>query len=157
MMNNAELSAKARRDEADELEARLPSHVLAGVAQPRGWMQTWPELPTYSHYDQLRSLVSRGFAAILQGVCTGEAYEAASTCGKPLVFERLLEPGDEIRTRLLALVKGEKLGPKVELTPERLAVIRAVLQDVLATEDWEAIAQVAAQQVQQQVMDLRAA
>lgn len=155
-MSEIELSAKARQDEADELEARLPSHVLAGVAQPKGWMKTWPELRTYSHYDQLRSLVSRGFSAILGAVCTGESYEAASTCGKPLVFERLLDPGDGIRTQLLALVDGEKLGPKVELTPERLTVIRAVLQEVLTSEDWEAIAQAAAQQVQQQIMDFAA-
>ena len=156
-MSQTELQKQARQDEADELEARLPSHVLAGVMQPKGWMKTWPELETYSHYEQVRSLVARGFAAILREACPGETYEAASACGKPLVFERLFEPGDDIRARLLALVEGEKLGPKVELTPERLAVIRSVLQKVLTAEDWGAIAQAAAQQVQQQVMELRVA
>ncbi len=124
-------------------------------------MKTWPELTTYSHYEQLRSLIARGFAAILREACPGETYEAASNCGKPLVFERLFEPGDEIRAQLLALllalIEGEKLGPKVELTPERLAVIRSVLQKVLTAEDWESIAQAAAKQVQRQVMELRVA
>lgn len=146
---------EAWRRAAEEAEAAIPSHVLAGIAQPKGWMKTWPELPTYSHYMQIRSLVLYGFATILREVCSCDVYEAASNCGKPLVFERLFEPGDEVKIQLLALVKGEKLGPRVELTRERLAVVRAVLQQVLTAEDWKAIAQAAANQVQQQVMGLR--
>ena len=150
------LKDKAWLEAAAEAELEAGG-VLASGFQKRGWMKTWPELETYSHYEQVRSLVARGFAAILREACPGETYEAASTCGKPLVFERLFEPGNDIRARLLTLVEGEKLGPKVELTPERLVVIRSVLREVLTAEDWTKIAQAAAQQVQQQVMDLRVA
>ncbi len=128
--------------------------VLANGFQKRGWMKTWPELETHSHYMQMRSLVLRGFDAILCESDLGVGYQAASGCGKNLVFERLFEPGDAVKAKLLELVEGEKLGPRVELTPERSAVIRSVLQEVLTAEDWAKIAQAAAQQVQQQVMDL---
>jgi hypothetical protein len=146
----------AWQDAVDEAE-QAAGGVLANGFQQRGWMKTWPELPTYSHYRQMQALIGRGFAAMLRDVCTGEAYEAASHCGKPLVFKRLFEPGDEVKARLLALVEGEMLGPPPELTPEQLAVLRSVLQEVLTSEDWAKIAQAAAQQVQQQVMDLRVA
>ena len=105
---------------------------------------------------QLRSLVLRGFDSILREADLGVGYQAASDCGKTLVFERFFEPGDAVKGQLLALVEGEKLGPRVELTAERSAVLRAVLQAVLRAEDWEAIAQAAAQQVQQQIMDFAA-
>ncbi len=52
----------------DEAELVGVGSVLAGVAQAIGWMQTWPELYTYSHYEQLSSLVARGFAAVLQAI-----------------------------------------------------------------------------------------
>lgn len=113
--------------------------VMANGLQKRGWMTTWPELPTYPHYMQLRSLVLRGFDAILREADLGVGYQAASDCGKTFVFERFFEPGDGVKGQLLALVEGEKLGPRVELTAERSAVLRAVLQTVLRAEDWEAI------------------
>jgi hypothetical protein len=122
--------------------------VMVNGFQKRGWMTTWPELSTYTHYMQLRSLMLRGFDAILREADLGVGYQAASDCGKTLVFERFFEPGTETKARLLALVAGENLGPRVELTAERSAVIRAVLQEVLTAEDWEKIAQAAAQQVQ---------
>jgi hypothetical protein len=145
------------RRQVEDAEAAIPSHILAGIVQPMGWMKTWPELPTYSHYMQLRSLVLRGFAAMLRDTCSGDIYDAASNCGKPLVFDRLFTPSDDIKATLLALVEGEKLGPQVELTPERSAIIRTVLQQVLTTADWSAIAQAAAAQAERQVMKLAAA
>jgi hypothetical protein len=145
------------RRQVEDAEAAIPSHILAGIVQPMGWMKTWPELPTYSHYMQLRSLVLRGFAAMLRDTCSGDIYAAASNCGKPLVFDRLFTPTNDIKATLLALVEGEKLGPQVELTPERSAIIRAVLQQVLTTADWSSIAQAAAAQAERQVMKLAAA
>ncbi len=130
--------------------------VMANGFQKRSWMTTWPELPTYSHYMRLRSLVLRGFDGILREADLGAGYQAASDCGKTLVFERLFEPGAEVKAQLLKLVEGEKVGPKVELTAERSAVLRTVLQTVLTAKDWEAIGQAAAQQVQQQIMDFAA-
>jgi hypothetical protein len=50
---------------AIEAEALIGSGPLAGVP-PTGWMKTWPELFTYSHFEQLRSIVLRGFLAMLQ-------------------------------------------------------------------------------------------
>jgi hypothetical protein len=139
------------------LEELIEGCALAGPVKAIGWMKTWPELYTYSHYEPLRSIVLRGFAAILQEGNLGGGYdEAASTCGKPLVMERLSQPTDEIKARLLGLMDVEHFGPKVELTPERLEVVRAVLKVVLTAADWGAIAQAAADQVQQQVMALAA-
>lgn len=130
--------------------------IMANGFQKRGWMTTWPELPTDAHYMQLRSLVLRGFDAILREADLGIGYQAASDCGKTLVFERLLEPNAEVKAKLLRLVEGELLGPRVELTAERSAVVRVVLQAVLTPDDWKAIAQAAAQQVQQQIMGFAA-
>ncbi|NJR67469.1 MAG: hypothetical protein HC771_01495 [Synechococcales cyanobacterium CRU_2_2] len=144
---------QAAVDEAEQ----AAGGVLANGFQKRGWMKTWPELPTYSHYMQMRSLVLRGFDAILREGNLGVGYQAASDCGKTLVYERFFEPGEAAKVRLLALVEGELLGPPPEMTPERLAVLRSVLQGVLTAEDWGAIAQAAAQQVQQQVLELRVA
>jgi hypothetical protein len=131
--------------------------IFINAFQKMGWMKTWPELPTYSHYMQLRSLVLRGFAAMLRDTCSGDIYDAASNCGKPLVFDRLFTPTNDIKATLLALVEGENLGPQVELTPERSAIVRTVLQQVLTTADWSAIAQAAAAQAERQVMKLAAA
>jgi hypothetical protein len=138
---------------ADEMD---DGDIYINSFKKMGWMKTWPELPTYSHYMQIRSLVLRGFAAILREACSGDIYEAASNCGKPLVFNRLFTPNDDIKATLLALVEGEKLGPQVELTPERSAIIRTVLQQVLTAADWSAIAQAAAAQAERQVMKLAA-
>jgi hypothetical protein len=45
-----------------------------------------------------------------------------------------------------------QFGPPLELTPERLAVLRSVLRSVLSAEDWRTIALATAAQVEQQVM-----
>lgn len=151
------LQDEAWMSAALQAEDLVEGCVLANGFQKRGWMKTWPELETYSHYMQMRSLILRGFDAILRESNLGVAYQAASDCGKNLVFERFFEPGDAVKAQLLALVAGEKLGPRVELTSERSAVIRSVLQELLTAEDWAKIAQAAAQQVQQQVMAIHAA
>lgn len=143
-------------EEALEAEAQVENGVFSNGFQKRGWMKTWPELPTHSHYMQLRSLVLRGFDEILREADLGSGYQAASDCGKTLVFERLVEPRAEIKAKLLALMDVEKLGPPLELTVKRSTVVRAVLREVLTGDDWGAIGQAAAQQVQQQIMDFAA-
>jgi hypothetical protein len=139
-------------DEAEQA-ALSKSCVLAGIWKPIGWMQTWPELYTYSHYEQLSLVVFRGFAAVLkEGDLTGTAYEAALVCGRPLLKERLMLPTAEVKEQLLGLMDVTHFGPPLELTPERLAVLRSVLRVVLIAEDWRAIALATAAQVEQQVM-----
>ncbi len=113
--------------------------ILAGQVKAVGWMKTWPELPTYLHYDRLRSLVCRGFAVLLKDEDLGEDYDAALAFGKPLMMERLTQPTAEIKAQLLALVETELFGFPVELTSDRLAVLRSVFRDVLTQEDWLAI------------------
>jgi hypothetical protein len=139
----------------DEAEAGLVGVgcVLAGSVKAIGWMQTWPELYTYSHYEQLSSVVFRGLAVVLkEGDLTGTAYEAALVCGRPLLKERLMLPTAEVKEQLLGLMDVTQFGPPLELTPERLAVLRSVLRSVLSAEDWRAIALATAAQVEQQVM-----
>jgi hypothetical protein len=53
---------------------------------------------------------------------------------------------------LLGLMNVTHFGLSLELTPERLAVLRSVLRSVLVAEDWRAIALATAAQVEQQVM-----
>jgi hypothetical protein len=140
---------------AIEDEALVEGCVWAGPVKAIGWMQTWPELYTYSHYEQLSSLVARGFAAVLkEGDLTGTAYEAALASGKRLLKERLMLPTDEVKEQLLGLMDVTHFGPPLELTPERLAVLRSVFREVLSAEDWRLIAQATAAQVEQQVMAL---
>jgi hypothetical protein len=136
-------------DEAEELFGFMS----AGVP-PRGWMLTWPELYTYSHFEQLRSIVLRGFMAMLQDQDLGAGHSAAFACGKPIVMERLTLPSDAVKAQLLGLMDELHFGPPLEMTEERLVGVRSVVQQVLTTEDWGAIAQAAASQVERQVMAL---
>lgn len=139
-----------------DAEAEVTESMLAGVGQV-GWMKTWSQLPSYSHYAQLKSLVLRGLAAMIRDCNLGVGYDAALDCAKPLVMERLTQTSIGIQTRLLKLIDGEVLGPRVELTAERLNQLKAIFKETLTSEDWQAIAQAAAAQVQHQVLDLMAA
>ncbi len=147
------LKDEAWMQAAIEDEALVEGCVWAGPVKAIGWMQTWPELYTYSHYEQLSSVVFRGFAAVLkEGDLTGTAYEAALVCGRPLLKERLMVPTVAVKAQLLGLMDVTHFGPPLELTTERLGVLRSVLRVVLGPEDWRAIARAAAVQVEQQVM-----
>lgn len=139
-----------------DAEAEVTEPMLAGVGQV-GWMTTWSQLPSYSHYAQLKSLVLRGLASVLRDCNLGAGYDAALDCAKPLIMERLKQTSIDIQTRLLKLIDGELLGPRVELTAERLTQLKAIFKETLTSEDWQAIAQAAAAQVQHQVLDLMAA
>ena len=136
-----------------DAEAEVTAPMLAGVGQV-GWMKTWPQLATYSHYVQLKSLVLRGLAAVLKGCNLGAGYDAALDCAKPLIMERLTQPSADIQNRLLKLVEGEPFGPKVELRAERLAQLKVIFKETLLSEDWQAIAKASAAEVQQQVLDV---
>ncbi|EKU98286.1 hypothetical protein Lepto7375DRAFT_7552 [Leptolyngbya sp. PCC 7375] len=139
-----------------DAEAEVTAPMLAGVGQV-GWMKTWPQLATYSHYAQLKSLVLRGLAAVLKDCNLGAGYDAALDCAKPLIMERLTKPSTDIQNRLLKLVEGEALGPRVELTTERLTQLKVIFKETLLSEDWQAIAKAAAAEVQHQVLDLMVA
>lgn len=147
------LKDESWRQEAFAAEELVEGPLLAGVGRV-GWMKTWPQLRTYSEYEQLRSLVLRGFATVLKECNLGVGQEAALICGKRLLLERLKNPVLGVQERLLQLVEEEPFGPRVELTPERLEVLRALFQETLTPEDWQAIAQAAAEQIQRQVMAL---
>jgi hypothetical protein len=138
---------------AIEAEELIGSGPLAGVP-PTGWMKTWPELFTYSHFEQLRSIVLRGFLAMLQDQDLGVGHGAAFACGKPIVMERLTLPSDAVKAQLLGLMDELHFGPPLEMTEARLAGVRSVVQQVLTAEDWGSIAQAAASQVERQVMAL---
>ncbi len=145
------LEDPAWNEVADAAEDALSVSILAGRGQV-GWMTTWPRLETYSEFEQLRSLVLRGFKAIVVDLDLGQGQAAALSCGKPIVMARLQDATTAIQDRLLGLVVGEPLGPRVELTTERRDVVTAVVREVLRIEDWVAIGMAAAQV--QQVMDV---
>ena len=139
-----------------DVEAEVTEPMLAGVGQV-GWMKTWPQLSTYSHYSQLKSLVLRGLAAVLKDCDLGAGYDVALDCAKPLIMERLTQPSADVQNRLLKLVEEEPLGPRVELTEERLTQLKVIFKETLLSEDWQAIAKAAAAEVQHQVLDLMVA
>ena len=58
-------------------------------------------------------------------------------------MERLTRLPTNIQNRLLKLIEGEPLGPRVELTAERLTQLKAVFREILLSEDWQAIAKAA--------------
>jgi hypothetical protein len=132
-------------------EDSITSCFLAGVGQV-GWMTSWPRLETYCEFEQLRSLVLRGFKAIVVEMDLGVGQAEALGCGKPIVMARLQDAPIAVQDQLLALVVDEPLGPRVALTAERQVVLTAVLRSVLTPEDWLAIALAAAAQVQRRVM-----
>ena len=141
------------RKEAFAAEELVKGYVLAGAGQV-GWMKSWPLIKSYSQYEQLRSLVLRGFAAVVEECNLGAGQEAALNCGKPLIMERLKQATADVQEQLLQLIEGEPLGPRVELTLEQLTALKALFQQTLSSDDWEAIAQAAANKVQQQVIAL---
>jgi hypothetical protein len=116
-------------------------------------MTTWPRLETYSEFEQLRSLVLHGFKAIVVDLDLGQCQAAALSCGKPvtkccessIVMARLQNATTAIQDRLLGLVEGEPLGPRVELTTDRREAVATVVREVLRIEDWVAIGMAAAQ------------
>jgi hypothetical protein len=150
------LKDEAWRQEALAVEELLEGHLIAGVCRV-GWMKTWSQLQSYSQYEQLRSLVLRGFAALVEDCNVGVGKEAALNCGKPLVMERLTQPPVHVKEKILRLIEDEPLGPKVELTPERLTTLKTIFQAVFTSEDWREIAKAAADQVHHQVIALMVA
>lgn len=149
------LEDEAWHRKAIEAENLIEGDIVAGVPGRRGWMMTWPRLEVYAHYRQVRSLVLRGFATLIREGNLGVGQEAAIACGKPLVFERMMAASVEVQAQVLALIDWNYIGPRTELTPERMAVLQVVLREVMTEADWRAIAAAAANQVQQHVMSLR--
>ena len=142
------------QQQAMAVEALISSDVIAGVPGRPGWMTTWPQLSAYSHYMQVRSLVLRGFAALIKEANLGVGQDAAITCGKQLVFERMMSASADVQEQVLALIDWEVIGPKTDLTHQRMAALKAVFREVMTEADWGEISNAATQQIQQQVMTL---
>ena len=142
------------RQQAMAAEALIPSDVIAGVPSRPGWMKTWPQLSVYDHYMQVRSLVLRGFAAMIREANLGVGQDAAISCGKQLVFERMMSASVDVQGQVLALIDWTVIGPKTELTPQRMTVLKTVFREVMTETDWGEIANAATRKIQQQVMTL---
>ncbi len=142
------------QQQAITAETLIPGDIMAGIPGRPGWMKTWPQLSVYDHYMQVRSMVLRGFAALLREANLGVGHEPALKCGKPLVFERMMSASTGVQARVLALIDWNYIGPKTELTPHRMAILKAVFHEVMTDDDWQQIANAATRQIQQQVMTL---
>ena len=142
------------RQQAMAAEALISNDVIAGVPGRPGWMKTWPQLSIYDHYMQVRSLVLRGFTTLIREANLGVGQDAAISCGKQLVFERMMSASTDIQEQVLALIDWGVIGPKTELTQQRMAVLKTVFREVMTQADWGEIANAATQQIQQQVMTL---
>ncbi|NEP57028.1 MAG: hypothetical protein F6K31_08390 [Symploca sp. SIO2G7] len=77
-----------------------------------------------------------------------------SFCGKQLVFERLMNASTDVQEKVLALIDWSHIGPKTELTPQRMAILKTVFREVMTQADWGEISNAATRQIQQQVMTL---
>lgn len=137
-----------------EAERLIKGDIIAGVPGRRGWMKTWPRLAVYAEYMQVRSMVLRGFAQIIRDGNLGAGQDAALDCGKHLVFERMMNAAAEVQERVLALIDWNYIGPKTELTSERMTVLKAVFREVMTADDWAQISAAATTQIHQQVMTL---
>ncbi|MEO0769353.1 MAG: hypothetical protein AAFY72_07950, partial [Cyanobacteria bacterium J06649_4] len=60
----------------------------------------------------------------------------------------------DVQGQVLALIDWTVIGPKTELTPQRMAVLKTVLREVMTEADWGQISNAATRQIQQQVMTL---
>lgn len=149
-----DLTTDEGRQQAMAAETLISSDVIAGVPGRPGWMKTWPQLLAYDHYMQVRSLVLRGFATLIREANLGVGQDAAISCGKQLVFERLMSASADVQEQVLALIDWTVIGPKTELTPQRMTVLKAVFHQVMTEADWTEISNAATQQIQQQVMTL---
>jgi hypothetical protein len=135
-------------------ETLISGDVIAGIPGCPGWMNTWPQLSVYDHYMQVRSLVLRGFAALIREANLGVGQDAAITCGKQLVFKRMMSASADVQEQVLAMIDWTVIGPKTELTPQRMAILKAVFREVMTEVDWSEISNAATHQIQQQVMTL---
>ena len=59
-----------------------------------------------------------------------------------------------VQQQVLALIDWEVIGPKTELTQQRMTVLKTVFREVMTQADWGEIANSATRQIQQQVMTL---
>lgn len=139
---------------AIEAENLIKGDIIAGVPGRRGWMMTWSQLESYAEYMQVRSMVLRGFAHIISEANFGVGQEAAITCGKHLVFERMTDASLEVQEQVLSLIDWQHIGPRTELTPQRLAALKVVFQAVMTPADWQAITNAAAQHRQTHLLTL---
>ncbi|MEM7067019.1 MAG: hypothetical protein AAF572_28125 [Cyanobacteria bacterium P01_B01_bin.77] len=149
-----DLTTDEGRQQAMAAETLISSDVIAGVPGRPGWMKTWPQLSAYDHYMQVRSLVLRGFAALIREANLGVGQDAAISCGKQLVFERMMSASANVQEQVLALIDWTMIGPKTELTPQRMGALKAVFREVMTEADWSEISNAATRQIQQQVMTL---
>jgi hypothetical protein len=106
----------------------------------------------FEQMRRLQSIVLQEFNDLLQGWHLGIGAESAMSHGRKLVLERLQSPSSEVQQQLWSvLVEAETLKGAEQPQPRR-AEIKTILLQVLTSADWEAIAQVAGNSVQAQVL-----
>jgi hypothetical protein len=101
----------------------------------------------FMRMKQIQSIVARELRRWLTELNLGIGMDAALTCARKIILERLTNPSLELQTSLESVMDTEEFMARLPLRAEAQADVRAVLQQAITAEDWEAIAQAASQSV----------
>jgi hypothetical protein len=112
----------------------------------------------FERMRRFQSIVLQEFNNLLQGWHLGIGAESAMSYGRKLVLERLQSPSSEVQQQLWSVLAEDEALRGAEQPQPVQAEIKTILLQVLTAADWEAIAQVAGNSVQAQVLSqIRAA
>jgi hypothetical protein len=106
----------------------------------------------FEQMRRLQSIVLQEFNDLLQGWHLGIGTESAISYGRQLVLERLQSPSSEVQQQLWSVLAEDETLKGVEQPQPQRAEVKTILLQVLTATDWEAIAQVAGNSVQAQVL-----
>jgi hypothetical protein len=113
------------------------AHLDKLLLDPEGFMRM----------KQIQSIVARELRRWLTELNLGIGMDAALTCARKIILERLTNPSVALQTSLESVMDTEEFMARLPLRAEAQADVRAVLQQAITAEDWEAIAQAASQSV----------
>ena len=109
-----------------------------------------------SYFQKMRrmqAIVLTELRELLNQFDLGISIEAAFTCGRQIILEKLQQPSVEIQTQLWSVLEAQEALPEKILSPALKAEVKKVLRDILTQEDWQAIATAAAESVRSHLLN----
>ncbi|MBD1852745.1 hypothetical protein [Leptolyngbya sp. FACHB-711] len=108
------------------------------------------------HFQQIRRLqaiVLEAFQSLLNELNLGIGKDAAFTCGRKLVLERLIQPPVTIQQQLWDALQEDGLIQSALQPQPDYAKVKAILRTTLTQADWSAIATAASESIRIQMLE----
>ena len=139
-------------EEAARLEDTIDCEITAGYSGPH-LSQVLANPAGFRNTQRLRSIVLQEFRDLLKPFNLGLGIDAAFTCGKAILIDRLQNPSVSIQEQLWAVLEEDlNLQNTDELRPLRKG-IRSIVQGLLTPEDWRSIASSAGNAVRDELIE----